>query len=110
MTPKTLSLENLPKEVLVGILEALNFPVEEELIAGAIIEHRLHRASRHAAQYRELNEAAKKERYIRQRRELEIQARRHAVNFSTLFESALNLADRYGLKEKYFKGWKEATP
>ena len=112
MTHKALTLADLPKEYLVGIIEAIQLPVEEELIAGAIIRHRLHRASRHAGQYRKLTAEAEKKQSIKQRRELEIQAHRHAVNFTILFESALNLAQRYGLKEKYFKGWteKEAFP
>ena len=103
MSQKKLTLADMPKPYLVGILDALDFPVDEVEIAGAIIRHRLHRSGIHAGQYTAITEAAKKTRQIRKRRELEIQAQCHAVNCSTLFESARKLAGQYGLTEKYFK-------
>ena len=107
MTQKKLTLADMPKPFLVGILDALDFPVNEAEIAGAIIRHRLHRAGRHADRHRELTAAAKNSRSSWQRRDLQIQAQRHAVNCNTLFESARNLAERYGLTEKYFRDGKE---
>jgi hypothetical protein len=104
-----LTLFDMPKPFLVGIIEALGFPVDDTMIARAIIQHRLHRSGRHADQYRVLTAAAKKKRSARLRRDLEIQAQRHAVNSTTLFESAKKLADQYGLTEKYFNGRKEKT-
>jgi len=102
-----LTLFDMPKPFLVGIIEALGFPVDDAMIARAIIQHRLHRSGRHADQYRVLTAAAKKKRSARLRRDLEIQAQRHAVNSTILFESAMELAKRYNLKEKYFKDRKE---
>jgi len=106
MTRK-LTVANLPKECLVKIVLATRIPVEERLIARAIIEHRLNRASRHVKQYDKIKAQVGKVRSKRRRRDLKIEAQRHAVNFSTLFESARKLAGQFGLTEKYFSGWKE---
>jgi len=106
---RKLTLFDMPKPFLVGIIEALGFPVDDAMIAAAIIQHRLHRAEKHAGQYNAISAAAKRTQQIRRRRDLEIKAQRHAVNSTTLFESARKLADQYGLTEKYFNGRKEKT-
>ena len=105
MTRK-LTLADLPKECLVAIVEATKIPIEEETIARAIIEHRLNRALSHVKRHDALKLEVRKTRYRRDRRQLEIEARRHAVNFTTLYESARKLAGEYGFEEKYFKGKK----
>jgi phosphosulfolactate phosphohydrolase-like enzyme len=104
---RKLTLFDMPKPFLVGIIEALGFPVDDAMIAGAIIQHRLNRAEKHAGQFNEITAAAKRTRQMRRRRDLEIQAQRHAVNSTILFESARELAERYNLKEKYFKNRKK---
>ncbi len=98
---RKLGMKDLPKEVLVDLIKHLNIEFSEEAIVETIIRHRLRRASGHARKHQEIMEEASKTNIKRKRRDLEIEANRHAVNLGTLYQSAKKMVADYGLGEKF---------
>ena len=106
---KKLSIKDLPKDALVAVVEASGIPIQQHLIAGAIIESRIRKAAVFAGQHEQTIEKMEACRSAVKRRDLNVEARRQIYNAQTLFASAKRMAADHGLTEKYFGDEKKAA-
>lgn len=104
------TLNDLPKDFLARMLEdafkTLGIPLPEKEMAEAVIIDRLTRGKKAANSYSKKSESIKKMRPGKARNKVIEQANSYAQTMERLFESAYKLAEEYGLKDKYFKGYK----
>jgi hypothetical protein len=104
MTAKKLTVADLPKKYLVGMVERMNIPIKESDIARAIVHERMVKAGALVAGHDEKMAAAKKIRAVAPRKAMEIKAVRQYRKAGALMASARLLAEQFDLDvKKYFR-------
>jgi hypothetical protein len=104
------TLNDMPKAFLVHMLEAsyeaFKIPLPEKQMAEVLIYEKLHRAHKEAMAYKKKAAALKKTRAGQARNKVIAQVNAHVKRMENLHDSALRLAEEYGLKDKFFKSEK----